>query len=231
MAIGGYSSAPPIDLSVDERLLLGQCLSDLSAITVSQATSFGVLVDGASERPIQTTGTAIAGLVRAAEQNAARWRRLTEVTDFITEMATRVSDQHVDLALQLAGMHEHPSTEPFRTRASDEGGPSIFVRSRVDRIAAEFAHEHDRAIEVYALISRWPDGLGEDGTSAGILARHDALGCAIGIADVAVGGVGLGVAIATEVLSVGASTPLSIGLATVSASVAGYGAGMASEAC
>jgi hypothetical protein len=55
--------------------------------------------------------------------------------------------------------------------------------------------------------------------------------CAVGIADVALGGVGLGVALAAEAFSAGVSTPPSLTLATVSAGMAGYGAGLASSAC
>src|SRR5215210_1582250 len=129
-------------------------------------------------------------------------------------------------------MQGAPGIAGFREHAHAEGGAAAYVRARIGRVPDEFAAEFDRAIALYRYFVSWPSGFRTDGPPDPVdPARDDAIGCAGGIALVALGGIGLGATVAAEVLSAGVATPVAFAAAGASGAAIGAGAAAASAQC
>ena len=219
-----------IELPLEQRILLGECLADLTAVQLFRGVTDGLLTVRAARAPLEVTQELAAAMSRLGEENAARWKRLKDAGPFIMSLGERLTDGHIEAALTAFGHQDSPELVTFRQRAQQEGGPATFVRSRLDMIPTEFAGELDRAIGLYRYFASWPDGFRPD-APAEFEDRGSLLGCAAGITSVAVGGIAIGVAATAEVLSAGLSTPASAGLFFGGIALVGGGAALAATQC
>jgi hypothetical protein len=223
----------PVELSLEQRVELSQCLSDLHAISTSHMLLGGLLNTGTSAAPVEVTDALGADLTRAAEENAARWRRLNASAEFIVGLVPLVPEENIELALRTAGLHGSPVGETFLQKTQAEGGAAQFIRARTDRIKPGFADELNRAIELYAYWASWPRGRGADGQPSGIVSDFagSLAGCAGGVALLAVGGIAIGVALTTAVLSAGLSAPASVSLAIAGTTAVAVGGILVVTSC
>lgn len=226
------STEPGIRLSLEQRTMLATCLADLIAIHVSRSLSGGLLVRGMADSPLEVTPQVAAAVSRLGEENMSRWRRLRVASPFIVSLADRITDPYLNHGLRVAEAQGAPGIARFRERARAEGGPAAYVRARINRVPDEFGAELDRAIALYRYFESWPDGFRTDGPPDAIgLRADDPVGCAAGIALVAVGAAGFGASVAVEALSVGVATPLVFAGVGASSIAVGLGAAIAAETC
>jgi hypothetical protein len=222
-------SAVAVDLPAVQQIQLAQCLSDLIADRIFREVSQGLLRDAVAHMALAPGSTAV--LNQLGDENVQRWKRLQGAAPFIMSLGDHLTDGRVDAVLAAGAPADSPAVKAFRNRVHQEGTTAAaFVRSRLLRVPADFSAEQDKSIALFQAVLTYGDG-SSDGPRLAFDISASEVACAVGIADVAVGGVGFGVAVAAEVLSAGASTPLSLALATASASLVGYGAGLASSAC
>jgi hypothetical protein len=228
----GADSDPGIQLSLDHRTQLATTLNDLVAASIARSLSGDLLVNGTTDATLEVTSEVVAEVARLGEENMLRWRRLVDAAPFIVSLSDHVSDRYIEHGLRLAEMESVPGIAHFRQRAQAEGGPAAFVRARLHRVPGEFSVELDRAIALYRYFMTWPTGFRAGGPPESYgLATHDAIGCAGGIALVALGGIGIGATVATVVLTAGVATPVAFAAVGASSAAIGAGAAAASVQC